>query len=145
MLKFFGQFHPSIIHFPVALLMLGALAEFFYLLKPGQFLRNAVSFNLYLAAPSSILATALGWCLTATEGVTPELKATLYWHRWLGTGTAVLALLLLVMWHFEFIKSKTGTRVFRLFLFSGALLVAVTGHLGGQLVYGLDWYEWALK
>ncbi len=125
--------------------MLAALAEFLYLLRLGQFLRNVVSFNLHLAVPSSILAAALGWCLAATEGMTPELKGTLNWHRWLGTGTAFLAVLVLVMWHFECIKSKTGTRVFRLLLFSGAVLVALTGHLGGQLVYGLDWYEWSLK
>ena len=145
MLKFFGQFHPSIIHFPVALLMLAALAEFIYLFKPLPHLRNVLSFNLYLAAPSSIIAAVLGWCLAAAEGVTPDLKGTLYWHRWLGTGTAALALLLLVMWHFENTKSKSGPSVFRLLLFSGALLVAVTGHLGGQLVYGVDWYEWYKK
>ncbi len=145
MLKFFGQFHPSIIHFPVALLMLAALAEFVYLFTPRPLLRNVVSFNLYLAVPSSILAAVLGWCLATSEGVTPELQATLYWHRWLGTGTAAIALILLVMWHFNSVKSKSGTSVFRLLLFSSALLVAVTGHLGGQLVYGVGWYEWYQK
>ena len=125
--------------------MLAALADFIYLFKPVPLLRNVLSFNLYLAAPSSIIAAILGWSLAAVEGVTPDLKGTLYWHRWLGTSTAALALILLVMWHFEYTKSKSGTAVFRLLLFCGALLVAVTGHLGGQLVYGVDWYEWYQK
>ena len=101
MLKFFGQFHPSIIHFPVALLMLAALAEFIYLFRPAPLLRSVVSFNLYLSVPSSVIAAAMGWCLAATEGVTPDLKGALFWHRWLGTGSAVLALLLLVIWRFQ--------------------------------------------
>lgn len=146
MLKFFGQFHPSIIHFPVVLLILAALAELLFLIKPERFPRYLVSFNLYLAAPSAVLAAGMGWCLAVTQGVTPDLKSALVWHRWLGTGTAVIAIALLIVWRYAFgAKSKPVTLLFRVLIFSGALLVAITGHLGGQLVYGADWYEWSFK
>ncbi len=64
-------------------------------------------------------------------------------HRWIGTATAVWAVVTLVL-------SEAGRRPryaswrpwYRLALFGGAVLVGVTGHFGGTLVFGLDYYQW---
>lgn len=141
-----GQFHPAVTRFPVAMLMVAALAEVIRWWKPAAFLEHVAAFNLDVGAVSGIVAAAMGWWLAETEGVTAELRATLLWHRWLGIGTASLAVVLVALWHRNRIRSGArGIAVYRVGLLVGAVMVSVTGHLGSTLVYGLDWYQWAAK
>jgi uncharacterized membrane protein len=145
-LHFFGQLHPAITHFPVALLMAGMLAEVFAWWRANTTFHHVAVFNLHVGALGAIAAAALGWCLAATMGIEPDLKATLFWHRWLGTGTAVWAVVSLLFWY-RHRAEPTDARLFayRVSLLAGALLVSITGHIGGLLVYGLDYYSWSLK
>ncbi len=141
LLHFYGQFHPAFTHFPVALLLVAALAELVFWLRPRRTLHQFASFNLHLGAASALVAATMGWCLAATMGLEPELRRTLFWHRWLGTATAVWAVFTILLWWWYELRSTPGRRVYyRAALFGGALLVSVTGHLGGLLVYGLDYY-----
>ena len=143
-LEIAGQFHPAVTHLPVAMMMVAALAEIIRWWKPAAFLEIVAAFNLHIGAISGIVAAVMGWCLAETEGVTAELKATLFWHRWLGIGTAVLAVVLVALWHRHRVRPGKGVlAVYRIGLLVGAALVSITGHLGGTLVYGLDWYKWA--
>lgn len=146
LLHFFGQFHPVIIHFPVALLLVAAVAEGLYLFWKKPFLAHTASVNLHLSAVSAIVAAALGWALAATSGTDPDLKATLFWHRWLGTATALFAgLALFLWWYHRNQPSRIRVIAFRVSLIAGAVLVTITGHLGGKLVYGLDYFTFSLK
>ena len=141
LLHFYGQFHPAFVHFPVALLLVAALAELIFWFQPQRWWHQFASFNLHVGALSALVATTMGWCLAATMGMEPELRRTLFWHRWLGTITAVWAVAAVLLWWWYELRS-TGVRrtCYRGTLFGGALLVSVTGHLGGLLVYGLDYY-----
>ena len=62
-------------------------------------------------------------------------------HRWWGTATAAWAVLILASCARTH-REHVGRGVFRLALFAGALLVSVTGFLGGSLLYGLDHLAW---
>ena len=141
LLRFYGQFHPALTHFPVALLLVAALAELIFWFRPRQTLHRVASFNLHLGTLSALVTATMGWCLAATMGMEPELRRTLFWHRWLGVATAAWAVVTVLLWWWYELRSTPGRRAgYRVALFSGALLVSVTGHLGGLLVYGLDYY-----
>lgn len=145
-LKFVGQFHPAIVHLPIAMLVIAAFAEILRWRRPGPFFENVAAFNLHIGALSGVAAAAMGWCLAETEGVAADLKATLFWHRWLGIGVAVLAVALVLLWRSNRVRpTAVGLAVYRAGLLGGALLVSITGHLGGTLVFGLDWYQWSGK
>jgi uncharacterized membrane protein len=146
LIMFVGQFHPVIVHFPVAMLLVAALAEAIHLLRPKRFLIGVAAFNLHIGAIGAVVASVMGWCLATTQSFSPDLVPTLFWHRWLGTGVTVLALLLVALWWKNRIRpSRALLFLYRLLLISGAGVVAITGHLGGSLVYGLDWYQWTMR
>ena len=141
-LDFIGQFHPLLVHFPIVLLMVAAGAEAYSLVFKKPAFQEFAIWTLCLGSVSTLFAAASGWALAATMSVEPELRSTLFWHRWLGTGTAVWGLVSLALW---FGHKRTGHALwllaYRAALVIGALLVSVSGHLGGLLVYGLDYFE----
>ena len=146
LVHFYGQFHPAVTHFPVALLLVAALAEALGWFRPRAAWNDIAAFNLHLGALSAVVVATMGWALAATMGTEPDLRATLSWHRWLGTGTAVWAVAIVVLWWWQRLAVIPARQIaYRLALFGGALLVSVTGHLGGLLVYGLDYYTWPFK
>ena len=113
LLAWIGRFHPPIVHFPIALLSAAALG----------------------AAGAALL----GWLFGGFQVIDDEWVMTS--HRWLGSGTAVWATLVLVLC--ERVYRRAAPRVgFRTTLFIGAALVGAESFLGGSLVYGIDHYAW---
>jgi len=145
-LLFFGQFHPAFTHFPVALLLVAMVSEAAAWIAHKPLLRQFGAWNLHLGAAGAVVAAALGWALASASDVENALQDTLFWHRWLGTAAAVWAILAVAAWHGH--RRRGGKRslaLYRFTLLAGGVLVAVAGHLGGILVYGLDYYVWTLK
>lgn len=141
-----GKFHPPIIHFPVALILVAALLEMVAWLKPraalSERLAVAAAINLFGGAAGALVAAALGWALAAGMGFEPELKPALFWHRWIGTATALVACVTVGAWFWRRRTGTTSTRLtFRLLLLLTAASVGVVGFLGGVLVYGWDHYQ----
>lgn len=118
---FFGRFHPLVVHLPIGFLLLAALLEWW----PGEKLRPALRLMWWLGAASAVVAAALGWQLAAESGG----GDTLFWHRWLGVGVAVVAI------GGAWLARRGGPPA----RWAGVLtagLLAVTGHLGGNLTHG---------
>jgi len=92
--------------------------------------------NLRAGAVFTIGAAIAGWRLASSAGI--EATPSLEWHRWLGTiaAVAVFAAALAAAG----VRGRSGFAlwVYRIALFWAAALVAVTGHLGGLLVWGAD-------
>lgn len=88
---------------------------------------------LLSGALAACLAAALGWLL-ATDGGYGE--QTLFWHRWLGIGVAVVAL---VVWLSNTGRVGLGPHFYKGSLIVLVLLIAVTGHLGGNLTHGSNY------
>jgi uncharacterized membrane protein len=149
-----GYFHPAVIHFPIVLFTLGGIAAFgSYFMGPRS--QTTAYHCLLLATLSGIVAVAMGWSFA-------EIKALPAWptmptattshddmnkisHRWLGTATAVLGVLVSLIATLARRKDWKGLgHLWRIGAIALAALVGIVGHQGGELVYG-DIFEKALE
>ncbi len=130
--------HPMIVHFPIALLIVGLLADITGIFSKKEFFSTAGFYLLILGTLGVIAAFITG--NLAGEGVTEAgpLKQALENHEdaallsiWLISAAALVRIIFAVM------KKYTGILkwiAFTLFLI-GVLSIARTGYYGGELVF----------
>jgi uncharacterized membrane protein len=141
LLTLFGKLHPLVLHFPIALLIFAALLDAARLRWREPTLGRCVALLATGGAIGAFFAALTGWVFAAESTPMPTLRATLFWHRWLGVATAVLALVAasLAWRHANALYGPARwLRVGALWLC--ASIVGVTGHLGGALVWGDDFF-----
>jgi len=135
-LRLLGPFHLIALHFPIALLIAAAVAEFRSIAQGYSAPTPAVRFCVLLGAVCAVITASLGW-IHAANGHGAGAPQILTLHRWIGTTAAMWAVgtVLLSAW-----DQQRGVRSnwFRVWVFLGALLVAAAGHFGGMLVHGND-------
>jgi uncharacterized membrane protein len=142
-LRYIGRFHPVSTHFPVALMFVAVFAEGLAWWTRRESWLQTVRFLVLLAALGAIAAVGLGWINASFTSYTGQLAGVLRWHRWLGTSTAVWAILCAGLVMMNDCKEGTKDRQrFRGALLLGAALVGISGFLGSALIYGLDHYAW---
>jgi uncharacterized membrane protein len=142
-LRYIGRFHPVSTHFPVALMFVAVFAEGLAWWTRRETWLQTVRFLVLLAALGAIAAVGLGWINASFTSYTGQLAGVLRWHRWLGTSTAVWALLCAALVMMNDCREGTKDRQrFRGALLLGAALVGISGFLGSALIYGLDHYAW---
>jgi len=142
-LRYIGRLHPVSTHFPVALMFVAVFAEGLAWWTRRETWLQTVRFLVLLAALGAIVAVALGWINASFASYTGQLAGVLRWHRWLGTSTAVWALLCAGLVVMNDCKEGTKDRQrLRGALLLGAALVGISGFLGSALIYGLDHYAW---
>jgi uncharacterized membrane protein len=128
---FIGRFHPLIVHFPIALLVVAAIIEVvssrFQRLKQ---LSLALPFILILGTATALISVIMGWLIANDRGYDDDI---LFWHRWSGVTILLFSIFLtLVVFKVIRISSTIQTSLF-IVLF---LLISVAGHLGGSLTHG---------
>ncbi|MFW5829157.1 MAG: DUF2231 domain-containing protein [Planctomycetota bacterium] len=132
--RLIGKLHPVMVHFPIALLLIAALAEIFVLMGVHS-LMPVVRFNLWVAVLGSIPSLITGLIAVPVRGYGPE---TVFLHKWLGIGTAFIALLALIAYEVALRKDCRIARAgMRVALFLSALLIGIVGYTGGEIVYGV--------
>ncbi|EDY20899.1 hypothetical protein CfE428DRAFT_1192 [Chthoniobacter flavus Ellin428] len=143
LLRYIGRMHPVSTHFPVALMFVAVFAEGIAWWTRRDSWLQTVRFLVVLAALGAISAAALGWINAYFASYVGQAAPILKWHRWLGTGTAIWAVVCaaLAMIH-ECREGTTERQRLRGALLLGAFLVGVSGFLGSALIYGLDHYAW---
>lgn len=135
--RILGQFHPVVVHFPVALLLAAVLAEALALLSRRPAWSGTARYCLLLGSLGAVVASATGWAWADAE----DLAATT--HRWLGLGTTAFALgTTLLAWRARRLAHAGGRWAWRLALLATAALVALTGYQGGRLTYGPEHHTW---
>jgi uncharacterized membrane protein len=88
---FLGRFHPVILHFPIALLVVLFLAEIITLGSgPGGETSAAKWLLLIVGSVTSVVAATFGWFLAWSAEYDPGL---IFWHRWTGVAVAVLTVM----------------------------------------------------
>jgi len=133
--SYFGRFHPLLVHFPIALFLTAALAQFLLIFGLAPNFSDTVRFIVWLATASIVVAALLGWSHAGPQ--LPDEDAVMTTHRWLGTSMVIGAFL--TTWLMERARSKSASKsdfLFNAALFSMALAVAVNGFLGGALAHG---------
>lgn len=143
-LEITGRLHPLVVHFPIALILAALGARVLGL-------KEAARWCLWIGALGSLAAVTSGWLSASAQGYRP---ATVFSHRWLGVATSIAALLAAVTFEAarrriagasqrvaERAPRSDAASVFALaLLFLAAILVGITGHMGGKLVHG-DWMK----
>jgi len=132
-----GQFHPVTTHFPIALLIAALPAEWLWLRTQNQKWKTVVRFCVALGATGALVSAMLGWCEAAFSNYGASSQQVLAWHRWVGTATALWAVL--TAW---LSVREPSHRLFRASLCLGIVLVSVAGYLGGSLIFGLHHFTW---
>ncbi|RXG11661.1 putative membrane protein [Leeuwenhoekiella aestuarii] len=129
--------HAMLIHFPIALLLIGFITEAVALITKKHFFKNAAFYLLLLGALGTIAAYISGGY--AGDGMTDGiLQEPLELHEdaatitlWLAIGTALLR----VAMHFLNYK-KAWLQGVSFLLFAVLVgFIARTGYLGGELVF----------
>jgi uncharacterized membrane protein/mono/diheme cytochrome c family protein len=141
LIRWLGKFHPPLVHFPIALLTAAAVAELLRL-ATGKPAFDAISrFCVMFGTLTAVVAGILGWFLGGFQVTDASWVMTV--HRWIGTLTVALAVLVLVLSELSRRPARGRTRVlFRVTLFVAAALVSLTGFFGGALVYGINYHDW---
>jgi uncharacterized membrane protein len=141
-----GYFHPAIVHFPIALLTIAAVSVALSYVLGAGYARFGYA-CLALGAWFSIVSVVMGWSFAETRGFgawsqmlasgASEEESNQFFHRWLGTATAIGAVLVMIAgWR---AKREDGSRPGHLWRIGTLLLfvlVGIVGHQGGELVYG---------
>lgn len=141
-IKSLGRFHPVIIHFPIAFLILAAFIEAWAVFKKTDPYGVAVRPLMFVGAISSVIAVALGFAVAYQNEQGGDLLIVFERHRFAGVMTSVLGVLSVVFaewWRRG--GDKVLVRFFRSTLVLSALSVGLTGHLGGTLIYGLNYFS----
>jgi len=125
--------HVVLVHFPIALFIVGAAFDGVAQWTKRQAVREAAYYNLMLAAVSvvPVLATGLMAWQFQLEG--QRLKGTLLLHL---IAACLSAVLIVAAWWSHYLARRRGGQLpgYRLGLEAvGVLLIGLTGHLGGFL------------
>lgn len=139
-LRWLGKFHLLMLHFPIALLVVAAVAESWSVVRASRLPAPTVRFLLLLGATSAVTTAALGW-LHALSGYGAGMPRLLALHRWLGTAAGLWAIVTAVYSERD-VRCGIRTPTTRAALFAGALLIGLTGHFGGMLTHGEEFLDW---
>jgi uncharacterized membrane protein len=126
--------HVVLIHFPIALFIIGVLFDFLAQWKKQRVLAAAAYYNLLVAATATIPVVITGIVAWQWELEGQKLKGILLMHLVMGCASTVL------IWAVWFIHRRTLLNQeetlpgYRLPIETVAVfIVALTGHLGGFL------------
>jgi uncharacterized membrane protein len=82
-----GRLHPLLVHFPIGLVLVAAVAEVAAMTTGLWHWRAVAVANVRVGAVFGIGAAIAGWLLASSPGL--AAMSSLEWHRWLGTIAAV--------------------------------------------------------
>ncbi len=141
LVTFIGKFHPIAVHIPIALVLVAALAEALFLFTGVPLFRSAACFNLLIAVLGAAAAVPLGLAAATGTQYPADYAAVLLRHKLLGLSTLVVILIAAALSE-RLHRKQAGLWSYRIALLLSVLLVGATGHFGGILVYGLNYFSW---
>jgi len=124
--QFFGRFHPLVVHFPIALLLLVSVLECVGSFRGAKHLQVSAGFVLGLATASAVVSILLGWLLARSGGYQGALVTR---HMWGGVSLAALLLLC-------YAARGWSNKIYATGLFAALCLMAWTGDQGGKITHG---------
>lgn len=147
--SFQGFLHPATVHFPIAMLVVGALFVVLGWKWPAVGTQIPLA-CLLIGAVSSIAATMMGWSFSVEKGYGSwnrfDFDAEIFWHRWSAVIVTVSATVFAVIALMSLRNpSPRLTSTWKIGLLLVAGLVGAVGHQGGELTYGKGFYPKAFS
>lgn len=139
-LRALGKLHVLVVHFPIALLAAGAIAEAWWIWRRHAGISPVVRFCVIFGALGAVAAGTLGWIHASFGGFGTDSSEALMLHRCLGTAAAAAAIVTALAGEWDVFRNRRSL-FFRSVLFASALLVGAAGHFGGVVVYGSDFFR----
>jgi uncharacterized membrane protein len=139
--RFTGVFHPAVVHFPIALLILAAAVESWIVVRRQRKPLHTTLICLYYGAAAAVLATLLGWANADANAQHGTLVAI---HRWLGVAVAVLALVAATLSIFVSRRALPARKMlwgYRASILAAGGLVGLVGMYGGMISFGKSHYS----
>jgi uncharacterized membrane protein len=133
--EFIGHFHPVLVHLPIGILLIAVLFQLLSQKEKYKSLHSAIGVSLFIGMLSAIASCISGFLLSQTGGYDEQLVSN---HQWLGIGTAFISMLA----YFFYTKNKSFLKWIMLLL---AVLIIITGHLGGSLTHGAGYLTQAFS
>lgn len=128
----FGRLHPMFLHFPIVLLLLGAILEVFRFSPKFKDEKLYLQFTdlLFISGLLSAAVTVLmGLILSVEESYTGE---QLEWHKWFGVSLVFLSTILYVLRGLRFYNPAYARFGISILFF----VLVMTGHYGAVLTHG---------
>jgi mono/diheme cytochrome c family protein/uncharacterized membrane protein len=126
-LDFVGRFHPLLVHLPIGFLLLGIIL--LWLSRNNRYEIQAITLKtIWLLGCLSALASSVSGYLLSLSA---EYDAgTVDWHMWMGISVTIVSFLLFLN---TVVYKREITYLLSVLL---AVLITITGHLGGTLTHG---------
>jgi uncharacterized membrane protein len=136
-----GRFHIVLVHFPIAILLLASLLEIISFKNFNSKYRPAIHLAVIIGGISAVFSAIFGYILAQNEEITGN---TLDLHKWGGIATAALSLITLGLLRLIWQKQQNSKiSIYRFSLFATSLAVIFTGHYGGSLTHGDDYFSFS--
>lgn len=135
MVRFFGHFHPVVLHLPIGIFYLIVFQEFVAMFaRRGHEPRPTSMFPSFLGAASAIVAVLAGFCLYH-GGAEYKDNALADRHLWAGIAFAVGAVICYVLkvWTYAL---GANPALYRLMLFISVGVMTWASHDGGSITHG---------
>ncbi|OOQ60914.1 c-type cytochrome domain-containing protein [Mucilaginibacter pedocola] len=129
-----GRMHPLVLHFPIVILMLAMLMEFFRFraeFANERLYQAFTDYLLVLGALFSSITVIMGLLLSREQGYE---GSNLQWHKWFGVGVAFVGYGVYLIRNRERYTTtiaKTGALV-------TIFCLIMAGHFGGNITHGDD-------
>lgn len=132
-----SHIHPMLVHFPIALIMIGFLAELAFLFYKKEICLTKFGLYMLITGALAAIATWLSGALFTAEmdGAAGQVRET---HELIALTTVVFAVLTAILRIYIIRKKeeKPGLQKLAFVLYAiTAVFVGLTGFFGGSLVY----------
>jgi uncharacterized membrane protein len=126
--EFTGRLHPAIVHLPIGILLLACVFELFTSNKRYGNFRPVIQIMIFLGMLAAVAAVVSGLLLEGSGEYEEEFVEP---HEWTAISTAIFSVILYALYkkHVRRRFVKAGSAVL-------LALIAVTGHLGGNVTRG---------
>ena len=132
-LQVLGAIHPLIVHFPIALAIVAALAMLLHWIGRHEGFGDFAFHCTWIAALASVSVAASGWFFADASRESNEL----FLHRWFGIGSSVGLIVLAFMT--SLVRGDSWPGLLKVSRFASLLVavgIGITAHFGGDMVWG---------
>lgn len=129
--------HPMLVHFPIALVVFGFIADIASILFKKEHCLSVMGLYLLIAGTlSALLALSTGVFFTSEmSGLAGEIKETHELFAWITVGTLIATSILRIILKKQD-KEGSNLKWIAFILYGiGTITVSITGFYGGTLVY----------